>query len=179
MRSPGLRLDSVTTVFGNASLAQTTENARRWLRHLGRSDLAVVPGASCSLLGQRAQGCVARSWRDGLGGDRVASERHPAGTAGPTAAIHIAASARRHPQALTLLTLDPLTNVCLALALDSALPQHVDHLVVMGATGSARAMPPPGRDQRAGRSGSCGACAWHGLGALHDGGPGRHTTGDP
>ena len=57
----------LSTVFGNASVAQTTANALRLLQHLGRADVPVHAGAAAPLVGS-ARYAAAVHGGDGLGG---------------------------------------------------------------------------------------------------------------
>src|ERR1700683_2916062 len=50
VRRPGIRLEALTTTFGNTDTAISTENALRILELLARPDIPVAKGVSRSLI---------------------------------------------------------------------------------------------------------------------------------
>ena len=126
----GLQVEGITTVGGNASLADTTANTLRLVEHLDgkQSAIPVAVGA-----GQPLRGSFTHAYHvHGAGGLGV---RLPAPTLQPhamKAVEFIRDRALQAVQPLTVIALGPLTNV--AAALDSR-PDLVDALaeiVVMG-----------------------------------------------
>jgi purine nucleosidase len=127
---PGLELVGVSTVFGNASLAQTTSNALGLLAMLDAGHVPVHAGASEPLVGL-GQFAPHVHGGDGLGG--VASE-----LPSPTSPLQVApadqallAASARWPD-LHLAAIGPLTNLARALRLDPHLPNRLASLTVMG-----------------------------------------------
>lgn len=120
----------LSTVFGNASLAQTTANALRLLAGLGRPDVAVHAGAAAPLLGS-PRFAAAVHGGDGLGGlagQLPAAGREPEALAAAEAIVR----ASREHAGLQLVAVGPLTNIALALRLDAGLAARVGGLTVMG-----------------------------------------------
>ncbi|MFO1253921.1 nucleoside hydrolase [Inhella sp.] len=124
-------LVGLSTVFGNASVQQTTRNALRLLSLFARHDIPVHAGAAQPLQGQ-ARYAVAVHGDDGMSG---LAERLPPARAqaqAQHAAEALLAASRAHAD-LHLLAVGPLSNVALALRQDPALAGRVASLTVMGA----------------------------------------------
>jgi len=120
----------LSTVFGNASVAQTTRNALRLLAHLGRSDVPVHAGAAAPLVGSARYAADVHGG-DGLGG--LADSLPPAARdASSRAAADAIVHASREHTNLQLLAVGPLTNIALALRRDPGLASRVAGLTVMG-----------------------------------------------
>jgi len=125
-----VRVDLVTTVFGNVEVDLTTRNALTILDVAGRADLPVCRGAAGPLV--RAPN-FARFIHgdDGLGG--LASQYPPSRDADPgIAAERIVEQVMAAPGEITLVALGPLTNVALALRLEPRLAGAVRQIVLMG-----------------------------------------------
>lgn len=129
--SPELEIAAVTTVFGNnPNVPLLTRNALAILALAGRPEIPVAMGArrplapSGEILGKAVHG------DNGLGGATIPE---PASAPSALAAAELIVSlARTHSGDLTLVTLAPLTNIALALALAPDLATHVSHLSMMG-----------------------------------------------
>ena len=127
LNSPELDVLGVTTVGGNASLADTTRNALRLLDHLG-SDLPVSRGSARPLKG-RFEYAYHFHGAAGLG------VRLPSPRTAPTAeraVERIVGAASEYRGALTLIALGPLTNVARAMRSNPRLAGWVAEVVVMG-----------------------------------------------
>lgn len=125
-----LEVVGLTTVHGNGTVTDTTRNARAVLELFDRPDVPVAAGCAEPLV------------------DPLATAEHihgPGGIRGPLptpgaetapvdrhAAQFIVDMAREHEGALTLATVGRLTNVAVALALEPALPELLDEVVIMG-----------------------------------------------
>jgi purine nucleosidase len=125
---PNARIEAVTTVAGNVSLERTTANACVVLDALGVR-VPVFAGAPRSLMGDDVDASDVHG-SDGLGNThfppsarRVEAEH---------AALALVRLANESPGELDLVTLAPLTNVALAVALDPELPQKFRRLTIMG-----------------------------------------------
>jgi purine nucleosidase len=130
---PGTRVEALTTVAGNVSLAQTTANACTILDVLSAKglgvDVPIYPGCHRPLVAAPLDASHFHG-QDGLGNSgyppspRPVSDEH---------AVHaLIRLADRSPGELTLVALGPLTNLALATRLDPELPSKYARLVVMG-----------------------------------------------
>jgi purine nucleosidase len=134
LRQPGVCVEAITVVQGNAGLAHNVRNARLVTEVCG-VEIPVYAGAHHPI----ARPAPRRpSWihgKDGFGDTRLRPRR---GRADPGfAADRIAEMVLRSPGEITLVTLGPLTNIALALAREPRLPKAARRLVMMG--GAARA----------------------------------------
>lgn len=129
LTSDRLRVELLTTVFGNARIEDTTHNALRILETAGRADIPVYRGAGKPLLRDPFFGTHIHG-EDGLGDILTNSPKTAPGDRHAVAQIisHVMAA----PGEITLVALGPLTNVALALSLEPALAGALDALVVMG-----------------------------------------------
>ncbi len=132
-RWPACRLAAVTAVYGNTTIDFARRNARLVLDRAGRTDVMVLAGADRPL--KRAL-ITARETHgpEGLGDHAVGA---PEPVAAGSSALRDALRAAREP--VTLVTLGPLTNLALALALDPDLVRRrVARHVMMGGNLQAR-----------------------------------------
>ena len=127
--SPDLNLVGVTTVAGNVSLIQATDNTLRVLDYLGATDVPVNRGMSRPLSRDHFDAAHFHG-SDGLGGAPLpASQRMPEAMTAPE---FIVRSAHEYRGQLTLVFVGPLTNLAVALALEPDLPELVSRTVIMG-----------------------------------------------
>ena len=130
LNSPDLRVEGVTTVGGNASLTDTTDNAIRLVEYLDeeRGAIPVAVGA-----GRPMHGSFTHAYHvHGAGGLGV---RLPAPTLKPhtmSAVEFICDRALQAVQPLTVIALGPLTNVAAALESHPELVNTLAEIVVMG-----------------------------------------------
>lgn len=126
---PGARVEAITTVAGNVPLDQATRNACCTLRVAERAAVPVYVGADRPLIRQLETATEVHG-SDGLGDSNL-----------PDPAIEVQAEhavdallrlSREHADELTLVTLGPLTNIALALALDPEFLTRFDKTVIMG-----------------------------------------------
>lgn len=128
LAAPGLDVVGLTTVAGNAPLAETTRNALRVLDLAGVTEIPVAAGADRPLVQPGLDRTDSVHGLDGMGGGLPAQ---PAGSpVGVHAAEFIAAAARDAP--ISLVAIGPLTNVALALAMHPEVADRIDQLLVMG-----------------------------------------------
>jgi purine nucleosidase len=128
LQQPDVQVDAITVVAGNVPLAQGSINARYTVELCGK-ETPVYEGAARPLLRPPAHA----EWfhgPDGMGDMRYpAPKRAPAGQDAIQQLIDRFAAA---PGEITLVTLGPLTNIALALAVEPRLAHWVKDCYVMG-----------------------------------------------
>ncbi|KNE65014.1 hypothetical protein AMAG_10680 [Allomyces macrogynus ATCC 38327] len=143
LRSDNCDLQAITTVDGNAALAQCTANVRTLLA-IDRErygHIPIYPGAAGPLIQQ--EDYFKELW-DGMGSDGFGGCRHlyEAELADEIAQVqvmdeHAASALVRLAKAnpgITLIALGPLTNVAMAIRLDPQFLTYVDQVFIMGGT---------------------------------------------
>jgi purine nucleosidase len=128
--SSNIRLHSITTVFGNAAVSQTTRNARYILQRF-KIDIPVWYGADGPLTGERHIPELKVHGEDGLGNTGIANEA-PDLLDDKPAWKHICDTVMANEGRVTILAIAPLTNLALALRHQPEIAQFVDQVVVMG-----------------------------------------------
>jgi purine nucleosidase len=132
LRRPGIKLEALTTTFGNSDTAITTGNALRILELLRRPDIPVAKGVSRSLI----QPFVRRA-------DHVHGENAIGGVELPAPKIKatdehgcdlIIRMAKESPGEITVCAVGPVTNVALALAKAPETARLLRKIVLMGST---------------------------------------------
>lgn len=128
LRHPGACVEAITTVSGNTDVDQCVRNAHYVLELCG-ANVPIYRGADRPLIrSARAEADV--HGHDGLG-DLGLRPRCVTPQPG-NAADELVERIRREPGQLTLVTLGPLTNVALALALAPEIARMVKRTVIMG-----------------------------------------------
>lgn len=129
-RSPEVKIEGLTTVFGNTGTAVTTVNALRLVELAGHPEVPVARGAEKPLVrpftgeGWRVHG------RNGLG---EVEFPEPKGTPDPRrAAQFIVDMVMANPGEMTLVPLGPLTNIAIAASLEPRIAENVREVVLMG-----------------------------------------------
>ncbi len=133
-----LSVRAVTVVAGNVPLAACTANALRILRVLRPDSPPPVFEGCRDPLSPRVARAEHVHGGDGLGG---LSREYSVGDLRPGnlhAADAMAAMARRHGDALTVIALGPLTNVAAAVERDAAAMRGIRELIVMGGSRDRR-----------------------------------------
>ncbi|MGW6448797.1 nucleoside hydrolase [Lentzea sp. NPDC055074] len=118
-RSPEVKLEGLTTVFGNVGLEHTTTNALRLLAHLGRTDVPVVKG------NEGPGGAADVHGADGLGGQAHTLPENEKGLYGDDIIRFF--SDELMPDSVVV-AIGPLTNIAEALDCGIQIPK----LIVMG-----------------------------------------------
>jgi purine nucleosidase len=128
--SPELKVEGLTTVFGNTGSDVTTLNGLRLVELAGHPNVPVARGVDTPMLrpykgeGWRVHG------RNGLG---QVDFPPPVGTPDPRrAAQFIVDMVMANPGEITLVPLAPLTNVALAVLLEPRIVGNVKEVVLMG-----------------------------------------------
>jgi purine nucleosidase len=127
--SPEVELIGATSVMGNISVEQATENTLAVLEAAGRGDVEVAQGASRPLGRDHVPFPIVHGER-GLG--RAAPPRPAAAPSARSAVELIVGSARERPGEVLLIATGPLTNVALALREDRGLPDMLGGFALMG-----------------------------------------------
>jgi purine nucleosidase len=129
LASPNHRVAAITAVRGNVPLDHVLRNIRIVLDAAGAPPTPVFPGADRHLVGE---GVHARHvhGEDGLGDAGFRSSTRPVEK--EHAAVALIRMARESPGVHTLVTLGPLTNIALAIALAPNLPSLFARIVTMG-----------------------------------------------
>jgi inosine-uridine nucleoside N-ribohydrolase len=130
-RHPAIQLRAITTVFGNASIATTTRNARLLCGLYGLA-VPVAAGASGALHAVIEGDFPAHvHGEDGLGG--MAHLATPADVLDPRPAHQLICDmVNAEPGVITLIAVGPMTNLALALRHDPSIVGKVKQVIVMG-----------------------------------------------
>jgi purine nucleosidase len=129
---PGIRLEALTTTFGNTDVDTATQNTLRILELAGRADIPVARGVGRSLLKPYVKAADHVHGRNGLGEVELPAPRAKA--TGEHAADLIIRMAKESPGAITLCPVGPITNVAIALAKAPEIAGLLKEIVVMGST---------------------------------------------
>ena len=119
-----LKLELLTTVFGNTGVETVTNLSRDMLDRFGYASTRVVQGAAGPLRGSPIEG------------DSVTSK--PGGQTDPTqngarqAAVAMTELAAERAGEVTVIAIGPLTNVAAAIELDPGFTKNLKEIVVMG-----------------------------------------------
>ena len=127
LSAPGVRVLGLTTVAGNVGLDQATRNALVTAEICG-SDVPVFEGAAAPLV----RALRDAHWFHGADGFGDRNYPPPRRAPEPEPAVDAILGLSQDNPGLTLVTLGPLTNIALALAIDPALPERIGRCVVMG-----------------------------------------------
>ena len=141
LKSPELRVEALTTVFGNGPIERMTPNALRILEVAGREDIPVAAGAGAPLLRPyRGRGQMVHG-RDGLGETNLPP---PRGRPSEMRAVELLISRiLEAPEEITLVALGPLTNLDLAVRVAPAIAQAVREVILMGGAATVRGNASP------------------------------------
>lgn len=132
IRRPGIKLEALTTTFGNTDTVIATENTLKILELLGRPEIPVAQGVARSLI---------RPYK------RMADHIHGSNALGdvelPTPKIKAVDEhaidlmirvIKENPGEITLCPVGPITNVALAITKAPEIAKLVKEIVVMGST---------------------------------------------
>jgi len=127
--SPEVELITATSVMGNVSVEQATENTLAVLEVAGRPEVEVAQGAARPLARDHIPFPIVHGER-GLG--RAAPPPTTASPSDRSAVEAIVGSARERPREVLLVATGPLTNIALALREEPELPQLLRGFALMG-----------------------------------------------
>ena len=127
--SPEVELIAATSVMGNVTVDHATENTLAVLELVGLGDVEVARGAARPIVRDHEPFPVVHGER-GLGNAELPiASREPSAR---TAAQLLVETARERPGEVLLVATGPLTNVALALAEESRLPDLLGGFAIMG-----------------------------------------------
>ncbi|CAG5124035.1 unnamed protein product [Candidula unifasciata] len=128
---PNVEVLAITCANGNVNVDLVCANTLRVLKACGREDIPVYRGAECSLLGNTSQfeNFSGEAWNVPVDISAIQPE-HAA-----NAMIRIITN---NPGEVTLVALAPLTNLALAMRLDSTVGRKIKDLYIMGGNIEAR-----------------------------------------
>lgn len=131
LKSDDIQLEGISTVFGNVSVEQATQNTLQVLELAGApADIPVAMGAGRPLFREWLGPVEHIHGDNGIGGYKLpAPKRKPIEE---HAADFIVRKVNEHKQELTLVFVGRLTNLAIALAKDPSIAQKVKRLVLMG-----------------------------------------------
>jgi purine nucleosidase len=131
LRSKRLKVEGITTCFGNSGAARSADNCLRLIRLSGcEGEIPVVAGAECSLEGKQGSAPVHIHGKNGIG-DVILPESDQKPLV-EEAADFINRKAEELEGELVVVTTGRLTNLARALEKNPKLPRKVKRLVVMG-----------------------------------------------
>ncbi|MCW5710668.1 nucleoside hydrolase [Shinella sp.] len=134
--SPEVDVIGITTVGGNTGIANTTENALRWLNLVGRNDIPVAAGAHVPLVRWDTRPDATTHGTDGLGGLHLAEAPRSADTRNANELLIDLIEGSAEP--VTLVAIGPLTNVATLHASAPKTFAKLERIVIMG--GGARVL---------------------------------------
>lgn len=132
VRHPNIKLEALTTIYGNTEVDIATENTLKILELLGRSDIPVAKGAGRSLLKPFRREADYVHGANGIGDVAL-----PAPSIAPVnehATDLIIRLVKENPGEITLCPVGPMTNVALALAKAPEIAGLCKQIVIMGST---------------------------------------------
>jgi len=140
---PGVRVEAITVVRGNAALAQSVQNPRLVVEMCG-ADLPVYAGADAPLVRAAPERPAWIHGADGFADLGLQPERREADAGfAPDRIVELVTA---DPGALTIVTLGPLTNLALALAREPGIARLARGLVMIGGMARASGTATPAAD---------------------------------
>ena len=134
LKSQEIDVLGLTSVYGNASIDQTTHNALALVEMAG-GECPVAKGAEGPLTIECRPYPAMVHGEDGMGG--CSPERVAQGPVSGDAVAFIIEAANRHHNEVTLVPIGPLTNIALALQAEPRLPKLIKRVVLMGGAANA------------------------------------------
>lgn len=129
MASPELELLGITTVAGNVSVQQTSDNARRICELAGHPEMGVYAGCPRPLL-RPLETAEHVHGKTGIDGADLPEPKMPLGSA--HGVQYLIQTLMAAPEPVTLALLGPMTNLAVALVQQPQIVDHIETLVFMG-----------------------------------------------
>jgi purine nucleosidase len=132
VRRPGIKLEALTTTFGNTDTAIATANTLRILELLGQRDIPVARGVARSLINPYVRRADHVHGANGIGDVELPEPKLRA--IDEHASDLIIRMAKENPGDITLCPVGPVTNLALALTKAPEIARLVRRVVIMGST---------------------------------------------
>ena len=130
LRSPELEILGLTSIFGNAVIETSTQNALRLVELEGHDSIPVARGCDVPMIVELEDIASYVHGNDGMGNINPPA---PKGKAiEKTAAEFIIDTVRANPGEVILAPIGPLTNIALALEIDPGIVDLIKKIVLMG-----------------------------------------------
>jgi purine nucleosidase len=132
VRRAGIKLEALTTTFGNTDTEIATDNALRVLELLGRRDIPVARGAARSFIHPYVRRADHVHGSNAIGDIELPEPKiRPTGEHASDLIIRMA---KENPGEITLCPVGPVTNVALAIAKAPEVAKLLRKIVIMGST---------------------------------------------
>src|SRR5271167_4547432 len=132
VRRPGIKLEALTTTFGNTDTATATDNALRVLELLGRLDIPVARGVERSFIHPYVRRADHVHGSNAIGDIELPKPKiRPTGEHASDLIIRMA---KENPGEIALCPVGPVTNVALALVKAPEIAKLLRKIVIMGST---------------------------------------------
>ena len=132
VRRPTIKLEALTTTFGNADTATTTDNALRVLELLGRPEIPVARGVARSLIHPYVRRADHVHGQNAIGDIELPEPKIRATDEHATDLI--IRMAKENPGEITLCPVGPVTNIAVALVKAPEIAKLLRKIVIMGST---------------------------------------------
>jgi len=129
VKSNRFNILGITTVAGNCSLENATNNAFKALNMVKRDDIPVYKGMDKSLLVEDVDATYVHG-NNGLGGVNFSPiQRVPEKE---NAVDYLVRIAKEYPGEITLVPIGPLTNIAMAIKKDPKFTRNIKRVILMG-----------------------------------------------
>lgn len=132
VRHPGIKLEALTTTFGNTDTVIATENTLKMLELLGRPEIPVAQGVGRSLIRPYKRMADHIHGSNAIGDVELPAPKIQA--TGEHASDLMIRLIKENPGEITLCPVGPITNVALAITKAPEIAKLVKQIVVMGST---------------------------------------------
>lgn len=132
VRRPGIKLEALTTTFGNTDTVIATQNTLKMLELLGRPEIPVAKGVDRSLIRPFRRGADHVHGANGIGNVELPEPKIKA--VDEHAMDLIIRMIKENPGEITLCPVGPITNVALALTKAPEIARLAKQIVIMGST---------------------------------------------
>ena len=132
VRRPGIKLEALTTTFGNTDTAIATDNTLRVLELLSRPDIPVAKGVARSLIHPYVRRADHVHGSNAIGDIELPEPK--IGATDEHASDLIVRTVKENPGEITLCPVGPVTNVALAFVKAPEIARLLHKIVIMGST---------------------------------------------